>query len=123
LLNRCFKLILSDYPADCRFSMADFLFCQPGQPGPFQERPGMTTPSAKTLPAEMAAQLAQLRDIHHPDPISWWPLAPGWWALAVLLLVCSALVIVFEIRRRRSLKYRALREFDLLRSGTARMSA
>ena len=29
----------------------------------------------------------QLRDLHLPDPIGWWPLAPGWWfviALAVL---------------------------------------
>jgi len=79
----------------------------------------MTTPSPETLPAEMAAQLAQLRDIHLPDPISWWPLAPGWWALAVLLIVCSASALVFEFRRRRSLKYRALRELDQLRRGTA----
>jgi hypothetical protein len=26
--------------------------------------------------------LAALRDIHLPAPVSWWPLAPGWWWLA-----------------------------------------
>ena len=31
-----------------------------------------------------------LRDIHLPDPISWWPVAPGWW----IILASSLLVIV-----------------------------
>jgi hypothetical protein len=30
--------------------------------------------------------LAQLRDIHLPEAVSWWPLAPGWWVLAALLV-------------------------------------
>ncbi len=25
-----------------------------------------------------------LRDLHLPDPVGWWPLAPGWWAMLVL---------------------------------------
>jgi len=28
-----------------------------------------------------------LRDLHLPDPIGWWPLAPGWWVLIVLAMV------------------------------------
>ena len=30
-----------------------------------------------------------LRDLHLPDPVGWWPLAPGWWF--ILLLVATAL--------------------------------
>lgn len=31
-----------------------------------------------------------LRDIHLPDPIGWWPPAPGWWMLAGLMLAVIA---------------------------------
>jgi len=30
--------------------------------------------------------LARLRDIHLPAPISWWPIAPGWYGLMVLVI-------------------------------------
>ncbi len=42
--------------------------------------------------------LAQLRDIHTPDPVSWWPLAPGWWVLITLLILL--IVTVFLLIRR-----------------------
>ena len=41
------------------------------------------TPAPEELP---------LRDIHLPDPVSWWPPAPGWWGL---LILCLLLVIAF----------------------------
>ena len=31
-----------------------------------------------------------LRDIHLPDPIGWWPLAPGWWGVSGLLVLTLA---------------------------------
>ena len=31
--------------------------------------------------------LAQLRDIHLPEPVGWWPPAPGWWLVAIAGLV------------------------------------
>ena len=41
-----------------------------------------------------------LRDIHLPDPIGWWPLAPGWWGVLVLLILLIG-ILVYVIRRRR----------------------
>ncbi len=46
-----------------------------------------------------------LRDIHIPESISWWPPAPGWWALlALFLLLLLISFITWRFRRRRYLK-------------------
>ena len=47
--------------------------------------------------------LAQLRDIHAAPELPWWPPAPGWWALALLLLLVLA-----WLARRALVKYRTL---------------
>lgn len=41
-----------------------------------------------------------LRDIHLPEPVSWWPPAPGWW---MLLIVACALAAALVWWRRRKL--------------------
>ena len=44
-----------------------------------------------------------LREIHLPGSIGWWPPAPGWWLLPVLLLLglAAAWYARFRYRRRR----------------------
>jgi len=50
--------------------------------------------------------LANLRDIHLPDPVGWWPPAPGWWLLAILLLAILGGLLWWSIRRYRNNRYR-----------------
>lgn len=47
-----------------------------------------------------------LRDIHLPDAVSFWPPAPGWWALALLLpaLIAALRWLYKRIRRRDAVK-------------------
>lgn len=42
-----------------------------------------------------------LRDIHLPDPVPWWPPAPGWWVLAALALAGFAVLALRYYRERR----------------------
>jgi hypothetical protein len=49
-----------------------------------------------TSPA--APELAQLRDIHLPAPIGWWPPAAGWYLLT-LIIVVMLFAAIFFIRR------------------------
>lgn len=46
--------------------------------------------------------LAQLKDIHLPLPIGWWPLAPGWYGVMILVLIVSAGIVTLVRRRRRT---------------------
>ncbi len=45
--------------------------------------------------------LAGLRDWHLPEPISWWPPAPGWWLLAVAGVIGVLLLVHWLWRRYR----------------------
>ena len=69
-----------------------------------------------------------LRDIHLPDPISWWPPAIGWWIVFGIVCFCILLGIVFLIQwMKPSLKKEALKalnaiEAEFLKSGNATKS-
>ncbi|MFK8052074.1 MAG: DUF4381 domain-containing protein [Woeseiaceae bacterium] len=47
-----------------------------------------------------------IRDIHLPAPVGWWPLAPGWWFLLLLIGVGIGFAIWYyrrpQARRRRA---------------------
>ena len=62
----------------------------------------------------MNGQPLQLRDIHLPEGVSWWPPAPGWWLLLALLL--GAVAALWYWRRhgsvRRGLYRQALQELE-----------
>lgn len=74
----------------------------------------MAAPTPANMPAAAQAPaadpLAGLRDWHLPDPVSWWPPAPGWWVLVVLGLILIALLWRWWlVRRRRGAAARAAR--------------
>ncbi len=61
-------------------------------------QPLTDTPAAAPLAPD---PLAGLRDWHLPDPVSWWPPAPGWWLLGGLALCLLALAVRWWMLRRR----------------------
>ena len=59
--------------------------------------------------------LAQIYDIAGLDYISWWPLAPGWWALLAILLIAAGTIYWRRRAYQRSWKgdaWRTLRALD-----------
>jgi len=64
----------------------------------------------------MNEETLQLRDIHLPEPISWWPLAPGWWVLLVLaLLIIAVVFIAWKSYQSRQLKRDINAELELIK--------
>ena len=56
-----------------------------------------------------------LRDIHLPEPISWWPPATGWVVLAILIVVGAAIAVFLYRRRIKTRAQRAaLNELDAI---------
>lgn len=56
-----------------------------------------------------------LRDIHLPDSISWWPLAPGWLLILAAILACSIIAVIFIRKfRKPTLKKSAIKALDLI---------
>ena len=67
-------------------------------------------------PSSVAPPGPALRDIHLPSSPSWWPPAPGWWALGVLLLsvLLGAAWLVWRRRVAARARRRVLAEVDRL---------
>lgn len=66
---------------------------------------------------QSADALANLRDIHLPDPVSIWPLAPIWWVLIGSVLLGALTVHLLVRARRRNLKRAAIRELAGIEAG------
>lgn len=57
----------------------------------------------------------QLRDIHLPEPVGWWPPAPGWWLAPIILtLLMAGLVWLVRHWRRVTPIKLARQELDAL---------
>ncbi|MFQ5470299.1 MAG: DUF4381 domain-containing protein [Gammaproteobacteria bacterium] len=56
-----------------------------------------------------------LRDIHLPEAVSWWPLAPGWWLLLVVLMIAGTLSFyLLRLKAKRRLYKQASMQLDSL---------
>lgn len=66
-----------------------------------------------------AGSLQNLNDIVVPAPAAWWPLAPGWYVLAGVLLLLGAWWAFRQWSRWKQNRYRrqALSELALIRDG------
>ena len=65
------------------------------------------------------ASLQNLNDILLPPPVSWWPLAGGWYVLLGLLLIVAAWFLYRSIQRWHQNRYRraALHELSAIAKG------
>lgn len=58
-----------------------------------------------------------LRDMHLPDPISWWPLAAGWWlTFGLILIVLLSLYMILKKRSQITLKKQASKTLEHIAS-------
>lgn len=57
-----------------------------------------------------------LRDLHLPEAVGWWPLAPGWWVVIALAVVLLAYLFRLYLRKhaRGAARRYALRQLNTL---------
>ncbi|MES2199239.1 MAG: DUF4381 domain-containing protein [Chlamydiota bacterium] len=74
----------------------------------------------------MNPQLEMLHDIEGLDPISFWPLAIGWWVLIAVVILILTLTLYFGIRKlafKRSWKNDILRKLTRLEKELSALTA
>ncbi len=64
----------------------------------------------------MSPEQIPLRDLHLPEAISWWPLAPGWWVVIGIVLVGLGFLLRawLRTRARGAARRYAMRQLDVL---------
>ena len=69
----------------------------------------------------MDPQAIPLRGLHLPEPVGWWPLAPGWWVLMAMLVIACGLLVRAGLRHRArsAARRKALKQLEESRSAYA----
>ncbi|MCH7224842.1 DUF4381 domain-containing protein [Haloferula sp. A504] len=65
------------------------------------------------------ASLDKLHDIVVPEPVSLWPMAPGWWVLLTLVSAFFLILAIRHFRRWRANAYRRAALQELAKSESA----
>lgn len=83
-----------------------------------------------STPNSREQDLAGLHDIRLPEAIGWWPVAPGWYVLAALLIIALLIVGFFLKRhgsnvraRRQALRLLTVYEQEYVDKGDSQLSA
>lgn len=58
--------------------------------------------------------LAEMRDLHEPEPVSAWPPAPGWWLVALLILAGLVFFTFKALKYNRKRAYRREAAHELM---------
>ena len=78
----------------------------------------------------MNPQSIELRDIRYPSEIDWWPMAPGWW-LVLILIVTLLFVVILKLyqkynenrARRAALSWlKSIQNDNVIRSATKELT-
>ncbi|MBK1880924.1 DUF4381 domain-containing protein [Luteolibacter pohnpeiensis] len=68
--------------------------------------------------SDRTTSLDRLHDIVEPPPVGWWPLAPGWLMLALVVLIIGIYFLLKKYRHWKSSAYRreAIRQIKISES-------
>ncbi len=55
---------------------------------------------------QVEALLSQLPPIATPPPVSWWPLAPGWWVVLAVVVMTITCLVLWVVKRRIRTAYK-----------------